>query len=121
MGGLTGALLTGVFCTKAVNPAVVNEGLAYGGGFTQVWIQIISVVGTVVIAVVGTSVILYALKFTMGLRPSEKEEQEGLDVNEHGEESYTGLAGGYSLAEEGSPFSPSSSLSPSNISRPIME
>ena len=107
MGGLTGALLTGVFCTKAVNPAVVNEGLAYGGGFTQVWIQIISVAGTIVIAVVGTSVILYALKFTMGLRPSDKEEQEGLDIIEHGEESYTGLVGGYSFAEEGSPFSPS--------------
>ena len=120
MGGLSGAILTGVFCTKAVNPAVANEGLAYGGGFTQVWIQIISVAGTVAIAVVGTSVILYALKFTMGLRPSEKVEQEGLDINEHGEESYTGLAGGYSLAEE-EPFSSSSVIQPSNIQRPVME
>jgi ammonium transporter, Amt family len=121
MGGLTGALLTGVFCTKAVNPVVVNEGLAYGGGFTQVWIQIVSVAGTIALAVVGTGVIMYALKFTMGLRPTEKEEQEGLDINEHGEESYTGLAGGYSLVEE-EPFSPSSGMQqPSNIPRPAME
>ncbi len=120
MGGLTGAILTGVFCTKTVNPLVANEGLAYGGGFTQIWIQIISVAGTIVLAVVGTSVILFALKFTMGLRPTEKEEQEGLDINEHGEESYSGLVGGYSLADEGSPFSPSMKQ-PSSVPRPAQD
>ena len=122
MGGLTGAILTGVFCTKAVNPAVANEGLAYGGGFTQVWIQLLSVLGTVAIATVGTVTILYALKFTMGLRTDEQTEQEGLDIHEHGEESYTGLVGGYALAEEESPFTPSMNPAPqSNIPRPAQE
>jgi Amt family ammonium transporter len=78
------------------------------------------VFGTIVIATLGTAVILYALKFTMGLRPSEKVEQEGLDIHEHGEESYSGLVGGYSLAEEGSPFSPSMKQQ-SSIPRPAQD
>ncbi len=100
MGGVTGAILTGVFCTKAVNPAVAIEGLAYGGGFAQVLIQIESVLGTVAIATVGTTAILFLLKFTMGLRPDDQAELEGLDVSEHGEEGYTGLVSGLSVADD---------------------
>jgi ammonium transporter, Amt family len=99
LGGITGAILTGVFCTKSVNPAGA-DGLLYGNP-GQVAIQAYAVGVSIAIAALGTAVIMIALKFTMGLRPSENEEMEGLDVAEHGEEAYIGLASGYSLIEEG--------------------
>lgn len=107
MGGLSGAILTGVFCTKSVNSLVANEGLAYGGGFTQLGIQFLSVLGTIAIAAVGTTAILFLLKFTMGLRPEPQAEMEGLDITEHGEEGYIGLVGGYSVSPESSYMSSS--------------
>jgi ammonium transporter, Amt family len=98
LGGITGAILTGVFCTKSVNAAGA-DGLLYGNP-GQLLIQFEAVAASIAIAVVGTSVIMVALKFTMGLRPNEAAEMEGLDVAEHGEEAYIGLASGYSLIDE---------------------
>ncbi|MBC7882842.1 MAG: ammonium transporter [Anaerolineae bacterium] len=99
LGGITGAILTGVFCTKSVNAAGA-DGLLYGDP-SQVLKQLYAVGVSITIAALGTAVIMIALKFTMGLRPSENEEMEGLDVAEHGEEAYIGLASGYSLIDEG--------------------
>jgi ammonia channel protein AmtB len=50
--------------------------------------QIIAVGATVLLAVVGTSVILFALKALMGLRVSEEEERMGLDLSQHSETAY---------------------------------
>jgi len=101
VGGLSGALLTGVFCTKAANSVVANEGLAYGGGFTQLGIQLASVGGTIVLAAVGTGIILVVLNLVFGgVRVAETVERDGLDTSEHGEEAYTGLVGGYSVMDE---------------------
>lgn len=97
VGGIVGAVLTGVFATKAVNSAGV-DGLLYGNPGLVVT-QIIAVLATVVLAVVGTSVILFVLKAVMGLRPDEQDELNGLDITEHGEEGYIGLAGGYSISD----------------------
>jgi Amt family ammonium transporter len=109
LGGITGALLTGIFCTKTVNSAGA-DGLLYGnpGQFVN---QLIAVGVSVAFAGVATAVILLALKATMGLRTDEQAEIEGLDVAEHGEEGYIGLAGGFtSVLDEATSPSPSQQM-----------
>jgi Amt family ammonium transporter len=86
VGGTVGAILTGVFATKAVNSAG-NNGLLSGNPGLLVP-QIISVVATYIFAAVGTFIILKLLSFVMDLRVKPEEEQQGLDINEHGEEGY---------------------------------
>lgn len=86
VGGTVGAILTGVFATKAVNSAG-NNGLLYGNPGLLVP-QIISVVATYIFAAVGTFIILKLLSFVMDLRVKPSQEEQGLDINEHGEEGY---------------------------------
>lgn len=89
VGGTLGAILTGVFATRAVGGfSGFNDllGLIEGG-----WVikgQIVAVIFTWILAAVGTFVILKVLDATMGLRVSREEEIEGLDVSQHGEEGY---------------------------------
>jgi len=86
VGGILGAIMTGIFATKAVNSAG-GDGLLYGnpGLLTT---QLIAVGITVVFAAVGTSVILLVLKAVMGLRVTEDEERQGLDLSQHSESAY---------------------------------
>jgi len=86
VGGILGALLTGVFASKVINPAG-NDGLLYGNPSLLVT-QLKAVAVTVVFAVVGTAVILMVLKAVMGLRVSEDEERLGLDLSQHSESAY---------------------------------
>jgi ammonium transporter, Amt family len=86
VGGTIGALLTGVFATKSVNP-LGNDGLLFGNP-KLLWLQFEAVVITYVFAAVGTFVILKVLSLFMELRVSPEVEQQGLDINEHGEEGY---------------------------------
>jgi Amt family ammonium transporter len=86
VGGILGAVLTGVFASKAINPAG-NDGLLYGNP-SLVVTQLTAVAVTIVFAVVGTSVILLVLKAVMGLRVSEQEERMGLDLSQHNENAY---------------------------------
>lgn len=86
VGGIWGALATGLFASKAVN-AAGNNGLFFGNP-GQLWIQIVSVIGTVVLAVVGTFIILSVLKALMGLRVAQDEERMGLDLSQHNERAY---------------------------------
>lgn len=86
MGGIVGALLTGVFATTEVNSAGAN-GLLYGNPGLLVT-QLISVVAAAALAAVGTAAILYTLKTFMSLRVSAEEEAFGLDLAEHGEVGY---------------------------------
>ena len=85
VGGTVGALLTGVFATKAVTGG--TYGLLEGNG-AQFVNQIVAVGAAVVLAIVGTIVILKVLDATMGLRVTEDEEIRGLDLSQHGEEGY---------------------------------
>ena len=78
--------MTGVFATKTINPAG-NDGLLYGNPSLLVT-QLIAVAATVLFAVVGTGVILAALKAVMGLRITEQEERQGLDLSQHSESAY---------------------------------
>lgn len=85
MGGVTGALLTGIFAEKAINSAG-NNGLLFGNP-SQFWTQLLAVLVTLGYAFVVTFLLLKLLA-PLGLRVSEKEEAEGLDMAVHGEEGY---------------------------------
>lgn len=89
VGGTWGALATGLFASKAINPAG-NNGLLFGNP-GQLWVQFISVVATWAFAIIGTLVILSILKAIMGLRVSMEEEIEGVDISAHGEYAYPGF------------------------------
>ncbi|MGE5405868.1 MAG: ammonium transporter [Candidatus Saccharibacteria bacterium] len=86
VGGTLGAILTGVFATKTVNPAGA-DGLLYGNPH-QVLVQITAVLATYVVAAVLTFIILKAINVFSSLRVSEEAEEIGLDAAEHGEEGY---------------------------------
>lgn len=86
VGGLLGALLTGVFASKVWNPAG-QDGLLKGGSHVFVE-QLIGVAAAAAFAGAGTFVLLKALDKLMGLRAEKEDELEGLDVTLHGEEAY---------------------------------
>jgi len=86
VGGSWGALATGLFASKAIN-AAGNDGLFFGNP-GQLWIQFITVVVTIVFAMVATAIILSILKSIMGLRVSDEEERMGLDLTQHNERAY---------------------------------
>jgi len=86
VGGILGAVLTGVFASKAVNPAG-NDGLLYGNPSLLVT-QITAVGITIAFVAVGSAVILLALKAIMGLRVTDAEERLGLDLSQHSETAY---------------------------------
>ncbi len=81
--GIVGTLLLGVFATKTVNPFGA-DGLLFGHA-AQLGIQAIGVLAAAVYAFLGTSVILLVLRATIGIRTSNANEEEGLDLADHGE------------------------------------
>jgi len=86
IGGIFGALATGVFASKAINPAGA-DGLLYGNWHTF-QTQLIAVGATVAFAAAGTATILFVLKAVMGLRVTPDEEMQGLDISQHNESAY---------------------------------
>jgi Amt family ammonium transporter len=92
LAGVAGALLTGVFATKAANPAGGN-GLLYGNP-GQMGVQLIAILAAIAISVVGTVVFMLLLKATIGVKAGVREQLTGLDLSEHGEEAYFGDVGG---------------------------
>jgi ammonium transporter, Amt family len=95
VGGTWGALATGLFATKLVNEGG-GDGLFYGNP-KQLWVQIVAVLSTWVLAFVLTTIILKVLDATMGLRVTEDDEQVGLDLSQHSETAY--VFGGSSYGE----------------------
>lgn len=84
VGGIVGALMTGIFSAAVFGGAGLNAA-ANGSILAQFLIQLKGVGFTIVYDVVVTFIILMVLKFTIGLRVTEEEESEGLDINQHGE------------------------------------
>lgn len=84
MGGMVGMVLTGVFASRDINPAVVNQGLAFGETtlFTH---QMIALVGVSIFAFVMSYFLFYLVNRITPLRVSEEKEQLGLDISQHGE------------------------------------
>ncbi|HKX31632.1 MAG TPA: ammonium transporter [Blastocatellia bacterium] len=89
VGGFTGAILTGVFATKAVQDLYAGGpmGLLEGNG-RQVLNQLIACAIAIALAVVGTIVILKIVDLIFGLRVTSDDEMQGLDLSQHGEEGY---------------------------------
>jgi Amt family ammonium transporter len=88
LGGTLGAILTGVFATRAVWDIGKGAKLGLIEGGTVIGAQVVATVITWVFAAVVTFVLLKVLDVTIGLRVTPEEEQEGLDVTQHGEEGY---------------------------------
>jgi Amt family ammonium transporter len=88
-GGTLGALLTGVFATRAVNDLRSGKpmGLVDGDG-GQVVNQLIAVAMSWVLAAVGTLIILKICDAVLGVRVDANQETEGLDLSQHGEDAY---------------------------------
>jgi Amt family ammonium transporter len=89
-GGTIGALLTGVFAQQMVNP-IFGAGKPVGGldgHWGQLGNQLVGVLIAWTLALVGTSVLLKVTDLITGLRVTEEQEIEGLDVTQHGEEAY---------------------------------
>ncbi len=95
IGGILGALATGVFASTAVNPAGSN-GLLFGGA-SLFGTQIIAIIATMAYAALGTYIILKVIEVFMPLRVTAEEEEYGLDLTQHGEEAYSELFAAASL------------------------
>jgi Amt family ammonium transporter len=85
IGGIIGAVAVGLFATAAVNPAV--QGL-FDGNLAQLGIQAFAVLVVAAFAFAGSYLLLRLVDVFSQLRVSPKEEDEGLDLSQHGEEAY---------------------------------
>ncbi|WP_243298354.1 ammonium transporter [Bacillus litorisediminis] len=90
IAGIIGTVSTGFFASPRLVEitGIGQPGLVYGGGFEQLFVQIIGVLGAAVYVAAVSFVVLYILKKTIGLRVSAEEEMSGLDISEHGSYGY---------------------------------
>lgn len=87
--GIWGTLAVGIFGRASLGLA--NNGLLYGGGFKQLGIQFLGVTSVVIFIVITMKIVFKIIDKTIGLRVSRDEELKGLDISEHGMESYSGF------------------------------
>jgi Amt family ammonium transporter len=100
VGGTLGALVTGFLATPEVNPNLKTN-LAGVVGKT-LWSEQLKAMGlTVSLSVLATALLAFAIKYTLGLRPSPDAEEQGLDGTDHGEAGYHPEEGGYHGEEVG--------------------
>ena len=97
VGGITGALLTGVFASKAWN-AGGGDGLVYGNA-RQLGVQAIAILATLIYSAIGTLVIVKVIGLIARLRTDAREEGMGMDFTQHGEEAYSRGEGALLLLE----------------------
>ncbi len=102
MGGTWGALATGLFATRTINPDG-GDGLLYGHP-GQVGAQVAAVAASWALAFFGTTIILKVLDATMGLRVAEEDEVAGLDLSQHSETAYALEGPGYGGVSTGGVF-----------------
>jgi ammonium transporter, Amt family len=88
VGGLVGSLLIGLFANPDFFGLEFDEGLFYGGGLGLLAEQAIANLAAIVWSVAITTVIMLALKATVGVRVTEEQEAVGLDVSQHAETAY---------------------------------
>jgi Amt family ammonium transporter len=100
VGGVTGALLTGVFAQKAWGAPA--NGLLFGNP-KQLGIQAIAVLATIVFTVAATGALLKLVTLFAALKAPATEEGQGLDISQHGEEAYTSGDGALLLLSEALP------------------
>jgi Amt family ammonium transporter len=85
VGGIVGAILTGVFISADLGGAGLDEGVSMG---RQVWLQFVGAGVTILYCAVASFIILKVLDVVIGLRVTEEQEQEGLDLVLHDEQGY---------------------------------
>ncbi|MFM7533248.1 MAG: ammonium transporter [Rubrivivax sp.] len=93
VGGILGALLTGVFAAPSLGGTGICDYVAntcgqWGGIGAQVWVQAQGIIYTVILSGVVAFVAFKIVDLTIGLRVAEDEEREGLDISSHGETAY---------------------------------
>lgn len=86
IGGIVGALLTGVLATPVVQSAY--SGAAYGN-FAQLGTQALATIATIVFSAIGTYILFKITDKLVGVRVTDKQEAIGLDETQHGESAYT--------------------------------
>ncbi len=89
VNGIWGTLAVGLFGRQALGLA--NDGLFYGGGFTQLGVQALGIFSIVIFVLISMGLIFKLVDATIGLRVSPDEELKGLDIGEHGMEAYSGF------------------------------
>ena len=87
IGGIWGGIATGLFAQHSINSVAKWDGLFFGDYHLFV-AQIIGIVVTILVAVVGTLICLALVRLITPLRVDEKEENIGLDLSQHGESAY---------------------------------
>ena len=116
VGGITGALLTGVFASKAWN-AAGNDGLLAGNP-AQLATQALGVGAAIVYSAIATFALLKVLGFVTALRAAPKAEGSGMDVTQHGEEAYASGEGSILVISEPNPgLAPAPVLNPQTAAR----
>jgi Amt family ammonium transporter len=85
IGGIIGALLTGVFASASLGGAGLAEGMSIG---SQVGLQAIGVIATVIYTGIVSLILLKLIDVIIGLRVTDEEETEGLDITLHDERGY---------------------------------
>lgn len=92
VGGIWGGIATGIFAQKSINGVARWDGLIYGD-YHLFLAQIISIVATIAVAIVGTLICASVVKLFTPLRVSEHDERMGLDESQHGESAYPSFNG----------------------------
>ena len=92
VGALSVHLVNGVWGTVAVGLFNKEAGLLYGGGVKQLGIQVVGILAVAAFSLVSSLTLWKVIQGLMGLRVSEEEEIEGLDIGEHGMEAYPDFA-----------------------------
>ncbi|HVT05955.1 MAG TPA: ammonium transporter [Polyangia bacterium] len=102
VGGTMGALVTGIFANAEVNGNLKTNLSSFVG--SGLWIEQLKAMGlTISLSIVATTVIAYALKAVLGLRPTPDAEEEGLDEADHGEAGYHPEESGYHNEDQDEP------------------
>ncbi|HAP36067.1 MAG TPA: ammonia permease [Bacteroidetes bacterium] len=86
--GVFGTICVGLFAQDQFIPNTTGNGLFFGGGTTLLVSQLTGIAAVGTFTFVVSYIVWYLIKITMGIRVSEKEEYEGLDIGEHGMEAY---------------------------------
>jgi Amt family ammonium transporter len=88
IGGIFGTLAVGLFAQDAIAPGTTGNGLFFGGGLDLLGSQALGIVAVGAFVFALSLAAWLAIKATMGVRVSEEEELEGLDIGEHGNRAY---------------------------------
>lgn len=92
VGGIWGGIATGIFAQKSINGVARWDGLIYGD-YRLFLAQVVSIVATIAVAIVGTLICASIVKLFTPLRVTEYDERMGLDESQHGESAYPSFNG----------------------------